>query len=100
MAVITSTRQLDIGKFVDQYYSVQKFQAAYDGIIPNIIDRTQWPEVDKGFKLYPPCQKKRACGRLRKNRIKPAKQTGGKCWQSITMVSAANDPPDFMKCRP
>ena len=39
LAVITSTRQPDMAKFVDQYYSVQKFQAAYEGIIPNITDR-------------------------------------------------------------
>ena len=37
--MITSSKQPDMGQFVDQYYSVQKFQAAYDGIIPNITDR-------------------------------------------------------------
>ena len=83
LAVITSTRQPNMGKFVDHYYSVQKFQAAYDGIIPNITDRNQWPEVEKGFKLYPPCQKKRTCGRLRKNRIKSARETGGKATRQV-----------------
>jgi len=34
--------------------------------------------VDKGFKLHPPCQKKREGGRLRKDRIKPAREIGGK----------------------
>ena len=43
-----------MGAFVHHYYLVQKFQAAYAGIVPNITDRNQWPEVDKGFKLYPP----------------------------------------------
>ena len=42
-----------MGSFVDNYYSVAKFQAAYAGIIPSITDRTQWPEVDKGFILHP-----------------------------------------------
>ena len=83
LAVITSTRQPNMGKFVDHYYSVQKFQAAYDGIIPNITDRNQWPEVEKGFKLSPPCQKKRTCGRLRKNRIKSARETGGKATRQV-----------------
>jgi hypothetical protein len=41
LAVITSMRQHDIGSFVDSYYSVHKFQAAYVGIIPNITDRNQ-----------------------------------------------------------
>jgi hypothetical protein len=81
--VITSNRNPDIGQFVDQYYSVQKFQAAYDGIIPNITDRSQWPEVNKGFKLFPPCQKKREQGRLRKNRIKSARETGGKATRQV-----------------
>jgi hypothetical protein len=40
--------------FVHNYYSVEKFQAAYHGKIPNITDKDQWPEVDKGSKLQPP----------------------------------------------
>ena len=49
--------------YVHNYYSVEKFQAAYRGIIPNITDRGQWLEVDKGFKLFPPNIKKRDPGR-------------------------------------
>ena len=45
-------------QYVHPYYSVQKLQAAYHGIIPMITDRDQWPEVDKGFKLWPPTSKK------------------------------------------
>jgi len=45
-------------QYVDKYYSVEKFRAAYHGIIPSIIDRGQWPKVDKGFKLFPPVTKK------------------------------------------
>ena len=54
LTVITSMRQPDMGSFVDNYYLVAKFQAAYAGIIPSITDRTQWPEVDKRFILHPP----------------------------------------------
>jgi len=39
LAVITSQRQPQMGLFVDQYYSVEKFQAAYHGVIPHITDR-------------------------------------------------------------
>ena len=72
-----------MGSFVDSYYSVHKFQAAYAGIIPDITNRNQWPEVDKGFKLHPQCQKKREVGRLRKNRIKPVRETGGKVTRQV-----------------
>jgi hypothetical protein len=83
LAVITSTRQPDMGQFVDQYYSVQKFHAAYEGIIPNITDRSQWPEVNKDFFCHPPCQKKKEAGRLRKNRIKSARETGDKATRQV-----------------
>jgi hypothetical protein len=63
-------RQTNMEKFVDKYYSVQKFQAAYQGIIPSITDRSQWPEVEKGFKLLPPTNKKeKPPGRLMKKRF-------------------------------
>jgi hypothetical protein len=60
------------------YYSVERFQAAYDGIVANITDRSQWPEVDKGFHLHPPIGKKRGPGRQVKNRKKPAAERSGK----------------------
>jgi hypothetical protein len=83
LTVITSMRQPDMGSFVDNYYSVAKFQAAYADIIPSITDRNQWPELDKGFKVHPPEQKKREAGRLRKNRIKSARETGGKATRQV-----------------
>jgi hypothetical protein len=82
LTVITSMRNPDMGSFVDNYYSVAKFQAAYAGIIPSITDRNQWPEDNKGFKVHPPVQKKREPGRLRKNRIKPARE-GGKATRQV-----------------
>jgi hypothetical protein len=39
LAVITTTRQPNLGKFVHYYYSVERFQATYQGIINNITDR-------------------------------------------------------------
>jgi hypothetical protein len=79
LAVITTMRQPQMEKFVHNYYSVEKFQAAYHGIIPNITDREQWPEVDKGFKLYPPVDKKeKGPGRKKKNRFLAATERTGK----------------------
>ena len=43
LAVITTMRQPNMDQYVDKYYSVEKLQAAYHGIIPSITDRGQWP---------------------------------------------------------
>jgi hypothetical protein len=60
---------------VDPYYSVEMFRKAYAGIIMPMTDRNQWPEVDMGFKLWPPVLK-RAAGRPRSRRIKGAEEGG------------------------
>ena len=67
--------------YVNKYYSVKKFQAAYHGIIPNITNRDQWPKVDKGFKLLPPLsKKKKPPGRLKKSRYLRDEDDG---WDTI-----------------
>ena len=43
LVVITTLRQPNMAMYVNNYYSVEKFQAAYNGIIPSIIDSGQWP---------------------------------------------------------
>ena len=85
LTVITSMRQPDMGSYVDNCYSVAKFQAAYAGIIPSITDRNQWPEDKKGYKVHAPVQKekKKKPGRLRINRIKPASETGGRATRQV-----------------
>ena len=83
LTVITSMRNPDMGSFVDNYYSMAKFQAAYAGIIPSITDRNQWPEVAKGYKVHPPLQKKKEPRRLRKNMMKPARETGSKATRQV-----------------
>ena len=37
-----------------EYYSVAKFRAAYEGRVEAMPDISQWPQVDLGFKVYPP----------------------------------------------
>jgi len=39
---------------VHEYYSVARFRAAYEGRVEPMTDRSQWPEVNLGFKVYPP----------------------------------------------
>jgi len=85
LAVITTERQPDMGKYVHEYYSVRKLQAAYAGQIPNLTDKQQWPVVDKGFKVFPPVAKtKRPPGRQRKNRILGCLERTGKATRQVT----------------
>ena len=93
LAVITTMRQPNMDQYVDKYYSVEKFQATYRGISPSITDRGQWPEVDKGFKLFPPVMKKtRPLGRQKKKRHLAPGERSGKATRhvnALTMVSMA-----------
>jgi hypothetical protein len=62
--------------YVDSCY-VFKFKAAYEGWIEPMPDKTQWPQVDLGFKLWPPALN-RAAGRPRSRRIRAAEEGGSK----------------------
>ena len=54
IAWICSNRGVKIDDYVHEYYSVARFKAAYAGRVEPMPDRSQWPEVDLGFKVYPP----------------------------------------------
>jgi len=54
---------------------VAKFKKAYGKSVKPMTDRKQWPQVDSGFKLWPPILK-RAAGRPRKRRFKSAAEGG------------------------
>jgi len=69
LAWILSNRGLNIGDYVHEYYSVAKFRAAYEGRVEALPDRSQWPVVDLGYKVYPPLLG-RSAGRPRKVRIR------------------------------
>ena len=84
LAVITTLRQPNMEQYVDKYYSVEKLQATYQGVIPMITDRGQWPEMDKGFKLHPPTSKKpRPPGRQKKNRYPALSEKKGKATRQV-----------------
>jgi len=76
LAYITSIRGEKIEDHVDNYYSVQKFRSAYEGIIPAIPDKSMWPKSDHGFFMHPPLLKSTA-GR-RKTRFRGAAEGGNK----------------------
>jgi hypothetical protein len=54
--------------YVDHYYSVEMFKAAYVSDVPPMPSKDEWEKEDIGFKLLPPkCN--RVARRLRKRRI-------------------------------
>jgi hypothetical protein len=75
LAFITSISREKIEDHVDHFYSVEKFIAAYEGIIPAIPDKTIWPNSDHRFFMYPPLLKAIAC-RRRQNRYKSSAECG------------------------
>ncbi|XP_040242864.2 uncharacterized protein [Aegilops tauschii subsp. strangulata] len=56
--------------YVHDYFSLEKFRAAYAGEIEPLTDRSQWPHVQFPFDMEAPLDKKRGVGRPRKNRYK------------------------------
>ncbi|KAM0901148.1 hypothetical protein ACQ4PT_020159 [Festuca glaucescens] len=58
-----------IKNYVDLYYSIDKFRAAYAQLIPAMPDKTQWPKSDHGFFMHPPLLKATA-GRTKTERYK------------------------------
>ncbi|CAO2038750.1 unnamed protein product [Urochloa humidicola] len=75
MCLINASRNRNVENYVDDYYSVERFQKAYEGAVMPMTDRNQWPKVDLGFKLWPP-RLKRAAGRSRSRRIKGVEEGG------------------------
>lgn len=59
-----------------EYYSVERFKAAYRRLIEPMPDRSQWPDVELPFGVNAPLDKKGA-GRYRKLRIKGFLEGGG-----------------------
>ena len=60
LAFITSLINAHIQNYVDLYYSIDKFRAAYDQLIPAMVDKNQWPKSDHGFFMFPPLLKSMA----------------------------------------
>ncbi|CAN6339137.1 unnamed protein product [Urochloa humidicola] len=75
IAFITSLRE-PLEKYVDKYYSVEKFKAAYEGLIPAMPDKAQWPQSDHDFFMHPPLLKATA-GRRQDHRFKGCTEGNG-----------------------
>jgi len=69
------TRRVELEDFVDPYYSVEMFKAAYATVVAPMPGKEEWEKVDIGFTLLPPkCN--RAAGRPRKRRLVGAEEDG------------------------
>lgn len=92
LCLITTKRNIDIEDYVHEYYSLEKFKAAYMGIIEPMPDKTHWPKVDLGFLMGAPLAK-RPVGRQRKLRMKSFLETGGTGKKKKPMIRGP------MKCK-
>ena len=72
-AFIAFIRDANWEKYVDQYFTIEKFKKAYELQIAPLPGRDQWMQKD-GEKIYPPIIK-RPAGRPRKNRIKASTES-------------------------
>jgi SWIM zinc finger len=68
IAFICSIRTARLEDHVHEFYSIDKFQIAYAGVIKPMTDKSQWAKSDPGFKVHPPITK-RPAGRPKKKRI-------------------------------
>ena len=69
IAYITSISGEKLEDHVDDYFSVNKFRATYEGSIPCIPNKSMWPKATHSFFMHPPCLRSTGRGR-RKNRMK------------------------------
>ncbi|PWA84213.1 hypothetical protein CTI12_AA160260 [Artemisia annua] len=69
-AFIAFTRDNNWDKYVDSYFTVDKFKEAYALEIGPLATKDQWVRTEAEGKIYPPVIK-RPSGRPRKNRIVP-----------------------------
>jgi hypothetical protein len=69
IAFITSLTDAPLEKYVNMYYSVDKFRAAYANLIPAMTDKRHWPKSTHVFFMHPPLLKPTA-GRPKTERYK------------------------------
>ncbi|XP_044335754.1 uncharacterized protein [Triticum aestivum] len=61
---------------------IDKFKAAYDQLIPAMVDKNQWPKSDHGFFMFPPLLKSTA-GRHKTERYKGCSEKKRKSGQHL-----------------
>ena len=68
LAFITTQQGVDLEQFVQEYYSVDRFKAAYGREIEPMTDKTQWPQVELPFVVGAPLAKEKY-GKTKKTRV-------------------------------
>jgi hypothetical protein len=76
LAFVSSQKEFDLEQFVHEYYSMDRFKAAYAGEIKPMTDKMQWPEVKLPFVGAPFA--KGEVGRRRKLRLRGFMEGGHK----------------------
>ncbi|XP_014751623.2 uncharacterized protein LOC106865635 [Brachypodium distachyon] len=76
LVFLIGRRNVQMEKYLHEYFSVKRFKAAYMGGIELLTDRSQWPNVKLDFVLHAPLPK-RSAGRSRKLRLKSCLEKGG-----------------------
>ena len=64
-----------VDQYVDEYFSVAKFKAAYEPILMPIRGQYQWPNAQPAFEMIPP-KLSRSAGRPRTRRYKNRSEGG------------------------
>ncbi|XBI79870.1 hypothetical protein VPH35_089192 [Triticum aestivum] len=85
LAFITSLSNAHIRHYVDLYFSIDKYRAAYAQLIPAMPDKTQWPKSDHGFFMHPPLLKATA-GRRKTERYKGCGEKERKSGQHLCPI--------------
>ena len=85
LAFVTSQERVNLEQFVHEYYSVDRFKAAYGREIEPMTDKSQWSRMELRFVVGAPLVKRNK-GRQRKLRIKGCLEGGHK-------KKGANDAP-------
>ena len=85
LAFITSLTNARIENYVDSCYSIHKFRAAYDQLIPAMVDKNQWPKSDHGFFMFPPLLKATS-GRPKTERYKGCSEKKRKSGQHLCPI--------------
>ncbi|XP_062203799.1 uncharacterized protein LOC133906007 [Phragmites australis] len=77
IAFIVTIRQYKMEDYVHEFYSIERFRKAYEGILYPMTDKSEWPAIDPGFVLRP-LLVRRQPGRPRADRIKGSDEPSSK----------------------
>jgi hypothetical protein len=75
--IATQTRDIDLGDYVHEYYSVDMFRKTYAVVFKPMVSKQLWPRVDIDYTIKKP-KLRRKPNRSRVSRIKASEEPGNK----------------------